>query len=108
MYSYFLVEILNIPGAILKTKKTILIKNCRSIICYNGETDTWRGLSTLLPDPGQCPGDTIQVLPVKHLIFIKRSINCYIFDWRAKVSDYIGSCEVVMIAINRNINPLKQ
>ena len=89
-------------------KKTILIKNCRSIICYNGETDTWRKLSTLLPDPGQCPGDTVQVLPVKHFIFIKRSINCCLFNWRTKDFDYIGSCEVIMIAINRNINLSKQ
>ena len=93
-------EILNIPGAILKTKKTILIKNCRSIICYNGETDTWRRLTTLLPDPGQCPGDTIQVLPVKHLIFVKRSINCFLFDWRTKVFDFIGSCEVIISNCN--------
>ena len=68
----------------------------RSILAYNSLTDSWRKLPLELPDPGNSPGDLIQVVscPASGGIFIKRSINCYWLDWRTKQFSFVGSFQV--------------
>ena len=72
----------------------------RTILAYNSRADTWRKLPLQLPDPGNCPGDTIQVVscPARGGIFIKRSINCYWLDWRTKQFSFVGSFQVSKLA----------
>ena len=68
----------------------------RTVLAYNSLTDSWRKLPLQLPDPGNSPGDTIQVVscPARGGIFIKRSINCYWLDWRTKQFSFVGTLQV--------------
>ena len=68
----------------------------RTVAAYNGNTDTWRRLGALeLPEPGGAPGDTIHAATCGTRVFIKRSVNCYLRDWRQGGGwQFIGTCEV--------------
>ena len=64
----------------------------RSIKYYNSNTESWRRLNYKLPDPGDSPGDRIQsVYCGSRFVFIKRSINCYLFNVMDGMFEHVGN-----------------
>ena len=71
-------------------------RDSRAVLAYNSLTDSWRRLNTLMPEPGQCPGDKIQAVSCGDKVFIKRSVNCWSLDWKRLTFTLIGTIEVMV------------
>ena len=54
----------------------------------------------MLPDPANSPGDKIQAVSCnQNSIFIKRSINCFVYNWVEQTFTFVGK-EVQSISRN--------
>ena len=74
-------------------------RDSRAVVAYNSLTDSWRRLTGLMPEPGLAPGDKIQAVTCGDRVFLKRSVNCWMMDWRHQTFTFIGTFEVTALML---------
>lgn len=60
-------------------------RDSKRILLYNEMTDRWQErLGFELPDPDAAPGDIIQAVTCPTGMFVKRSVNCYLYQQKTQ------------------------